>query len=164
MVTGPGMLHAFCGKIASGKSSLAASLANAPQAVLIGEDLLLSRLYPGEIVTLDDYARAATRLRHAIGPLLEGLLRMGLDVVLDFQANTPGSRAWIRSVVERAGADHILHYLDVSDEVCRSRLAERNATGAHEYQVSEADFDLFNSFVVPPALAEGFTVVTHTTP
>ena len=89
---------------------------------------------------------------------------MGLDVVLDFQANTPGSRAWIRSVVERAGADHILHYLDVSDEVCRSRLAERNATGAHEYQVSEADFDLFNSFVVPPALAEGFTVVTHTTP
>lgn len=164
MVTAPGMLHAFCGKIASGKSSLAASLANAPQTILIGEDLLLSRLYPGEIATIDDYVRAATRLRHAIGPHLEGLLRTGLNIVLDFQANTPSARAWIRSVAERAGADHVLHYLDVSDEVCKSRLAERNATGAHEYQVSEADFELFNSFVVPPASAEGFTIVTHPTP
>jgi predicted kinase len=164
MVTAPGMLHAFCGKIASGKSSLAASLADAAQTVMISEDLLLSRLYPGEIATIDDYVRAATRLRHAIGPHLEGLLRTGLNIVLDFQANTPSARAWIRSVVERAGADHILHCLDVSDEVCRSRLVERNATGAHEYQVSEADFELFNSFVVPPASAEGFNVVIHATP
>lgn len=164
MVTGSGMLHAFCGKIASGKSSLAATLANAPQTVLIGEDLLLSRLYPGEIATIDDYVRAATRLRNAIGPHLEKLLRTGLNIVLDFQANTPVARAWIRSVVERAGADHVLHYLDVSDEVCKSRLAKRNATGAHEYQVSEADFELFNSYVVPPASTEGFNVVTHSTP
>jgi predicted kinase len=155
------MLHAFCGKIASGKSSLAASLANAPQTVLIGEDELLSRLYPGEIATIDDYARAATRLRQAIGPLLERLLRTGLNIVLDFQANTPAARAWIKTVVDRADADHLLHYLDVSDEVCKSRLVERNATGSHEYQVSEADFELFNSYVVPPASAEGFNVVVH---
>lgn len=160
-MTRPGMLHAFCGKIASGKSSLAASLANAPRTVLIGEDELLSRLYPGEIATIDDYVRAATRLRQAIGPHLERLLRTGLNIVLDFQANTPAARAWIKTVVERAGADHQLHYLNVSDEVCKSRLAERNATGAHEYQVSEADFELFNSYVVPPASAEGFNVVVH---
>lgn len=155
------MLHAFCGKIASGKSSLAASLANAPQTVLIGEDELLSRLYPGEIATIDDYARAATRLRQAIGPLLERFLRTGLNIVLDFQANTPAARAWIKTVVDRAGADHLLHYLDVPDEVCKSRLVERNATGSHEYHVSEADFELFNSYVVPPASAEGFNVVVH---
>ncbi|WP_431358219.1 AAA family ATPase [Sphingomonas brevis] len=115
----------------------------------------------GEIATIDDYIRAATRLRRAIGPHLEKLLRTGLNVVLDFQANTPTARAWIKTVVESAGADHQLHYLDVSDEVCKSRLAERNASGTHEYQVSEADFELFNSYVVPPASAEGFNVVIH---
>ncbi|MCL6699624.1 ATP-binding protein [Sphingomonas sp. NSE70-1] len=160
-MAGSGMLHAFCGKIASGKSSLAASLANAPQTILISEDQLLSRLYPGEVVTIDDYVRVATRLRAAIGPHLEKLLRTGLNIVLDFQANTPASRAWVRSVAERADAEHILHVLDVPDEVCRSRLAERNAAGAHEYQVSEADFELFNSYVVPPTSAEGFNVVVH---
>jgi len=163
-VTGSGMLHAFCGKIASGKSTLAASIADAPQTILISEDALLSRLYPGEITTIDDYVRAATRLRDAIGSHLEGLLRTGLNIVLDFQANTPRARAWIKLVVERAGADHELHYLDVTDEICKSRLAERNATGTHEYQVSEADFELFNSYVVPPASAEGFNVVMHAQP
>jgi len=155
------MLHVFCGKIASGKSSLAASLADAPQTILISEDQLLSRLYPGEIATIDDYVRVATRLRAAIGPHMEGLLRTGLNIVLDFQANTPAARAWVRSVIERAEAGHVLHFLDVSDEICKSRLEERNATGAHEYQVSEADFELFNSYVVPPTSAEGFNVVVH---
>lgn len=158
------MLHAFCGKIGSGKSSLAASLAKAPQTILISEDQLLSRLYPGEIATIDDYARVATRLRAAFGPHLEGLLRTGLNIVLDFQANTPAFRTWFRSVFERAEASHTLHVLDVPDEVCKSRLAERNASGAHEYQVSEADFELFNSYVVPPTSAEGFNVVVHRTP
>ena len=158
------MLHAFCGKIASGKSSLAASLANAPQTVLISEDQLLSRLYPAEIATIDDYVRVATRLRTAIGPHLEGLLRTGLNIVLDFQAHTPAARTWIGTVIERAEASHILHFLDVPDEVCKSRLAERNAAGTHEYHVSEADFELFNSYVVPPTPAEGFNIVVHAFP
>src|SRR5262245_12265453 len=156
-----GTLYAFCGKIASGKSTLAALIASAPPAVLISEDELLSRLYPGEIVTIEDYARAATRLRVAIGPHVEKLLIMGLDVVLDFQANTPTSRAWFRSVFERAGAAHELHVLEVSDPICKARLAERNASGNHQYHVSDADFDLFNSYVVPPAEDEGFNVVSH---
>lgn len=154
-------LHAFCGKIASGKSSLAASIAKDPQTILISEDALLSRLYPGEIATLEDYARSATRLRVAIGPHIEQLLLAGLDVVLDFQANTPTARAWFRSVFERAAANHELHCLEASDEVCRARLADRNAKGDHEYQVSVAEFDLFNSYVVPPSPAEGFNLVIH---
>jgi predicted kinase len=156
-----GTLYAFCGKIASGKSTLAASIAKAPRTILLSEDELLSRLYPGEIVTIEDYARAATRLRVAIGPYVEKLLIMGLDVVLDFQANTPTARAWFRSVFDRAGAAHELHLLEVSDEVCKSRLVERNASGNHQYHVSEADFDLFNSYVSPPAEDEGFNVVIH---
>ena len=164
MTARQGTLHAFCGKIASGKSSLAASIAKAPQTILISEDELLSRLYPCEIASLDDYVRAATRLRAAMGPHIVRLLSAGLDVVLDFQANTIGARAWLRWVFERAGANHELHCLEASDEVCRARLAERNARGDHQYQVSDAEFDLFNSYVVPPSPAEGFKLVIHEQP
>jgi predicted kinase len=155
------MLHMFCGKIASGKSSLARELANSPRCVLISEDYLLSRLYPGEIRGLEDYARSATRLRDAIGSHVQDLLRADLDVVLDFQANTPKFRAWMRTLVDGAEADHQLHYLRATDEVCMSRLRMRNSMGVHGYQVSDAEFDLFTSHFVAPSPEEGFNLIIH---
>lgn len=154
-------LHMFCGKIAAGKSTLAAQLGEGSNTVLLSEDHFLAHLYPGEIVTIEDYARCAVRLRQAIGPHIANLLRSGLSVVLDFQANTLSARAWMRYLFEAAGADHQLHYLRADDAICKERLTERNASGAHEYQVSDADFDLFNSYVVAPGADEGFKVILH---
>lgn len=161
MPDGGATLHMLCGKIAAGKSTLARRLADAPGTVLVSEDALLSRLFPGEIRSLEDYARCVGRLREALGPHLQALLRTGISVVLDFQANTRQARAWMRSVFEGAGAAHLLHFLDVPDEECRRRLRARNAAGTHEYRVGEADFDLFTSRFVAPADDEGFVVVRH---
>jgi predicted kinase len=154
-------LHMFCGKIAAGKSTLAAQLGEGSNTVLVSEDHFLAHLYPGEILTLEDYARCAVRLRQAMGPHIANLLRSGLSVVLDFQANTLSARAWMRHLIETAHADHQLHYLRADDAICKERLTERNASGAHEYQVSDADFDLFNSYVVVPGPDEGFKVILH---
>lgn len=154
-------LHLVYGKVAAGKSTLAARLAEAPMTVLMSEDQLLARLYPGEIASLEDYVRCAGRLREAVTPLIQSVLRSGVSVVLDFQANTPATRNWMRRVFEGAGADHRLHVLDPGEEACRARLHARNAAGTHEYQVSDADFDLFNSHVVPPGDAEGFNLVRY---
>jgi predicted kinase len=151
----------LCGKIASGKSTLAARLAAEPGTVLLSEDYLLSRLYPGEILTLDDYVRCAGRLKEAIAPTIADLLRAGLSVVLDFQANTPRARSWMRGLFEEAEAAHQLHWLGASDETCKARLHARNAAGTHDYVVSDAEFDLFTSHFVAPAEAEGFAVVRH---
>lgn len=118
-----GVLHLMCGKIAAGKSTLAARLAEAPDSVLVSEDQLLARLYPGEIVTLADYVRCAGRLREAIAPHIQALLRGGMSVVLDFPANTLATRAWMRTLFEDAGADHVLHYLRMDDETARSACA-----------------------------------------
>lgn len=150
----------ICGKIASGKSTLAARLAQAPDTVLVSEDFWLARLYPGEIATIEDYARCTRRLREAMAPLAADLLR-SVSVVLDFQANTPASRAWMRAIFEKAGAAHELHYLRASDAVCKARLGARNARGEHEYRVSEAEFDLFTSHFVEPSAEEGFSIVLH---
>jgi predicted kinase len=150
-----------CGKIASGKSTMAAALAGQPRTVHLSEDDLLATLYPGEIVTLDDYVRCTRRLREAIAPHIVALLKCGLSVVLDFQTSTPAARAWSRSLFEAAGADHRLHYLEASDDLCKSRLAGRNAGGEHQYQVSDADYELFTSYFVPPMREEGFNLVVH---
>jgi predicted kinase len=157
----PATLHLLCGKIASGKSTLAAQLSRTSDTVLLIEDHLLASLYPGEIKTLPDYARCAARLREAMGPVVIDLLRAGMSVVLDFQANTPAARAWMRGLFEGADAHHRLHYLCPSDDTCKVRLRARNVKGTHPYQVSDVEFDMFSSYFVPPAESENFEVVTY---
>ena len=154
-------LHLLCGKIAAGKSTLAARLAAESAAVLIRDDDWLATLYPGEIAALEDYVRCSRRLREAIGPLVVALLGTGVSVVLDFPANTLISRHWMRGLIDRAGVAHALHVLDVPDEVCKARLVRRNRDGGHPFAPSEADYELFTRHFVPPSPDEGFTVVVH---
>jgi predicted kinase len=161
MSTNDTTLHLVCGKIAAGKSTLTARLGALPHTVLVSEDQWLARLYPGEQTTLADYVRNATRLRSAIGPHLVALLRIGVSVVLDFPANTIASRAWMRSLFEEAGVAHQLHYLDVDDALCKARLHRRNASGTHEFTVSDEQFDLFTSHFAAPTPDEGFNLILH---
>lgn len=50
-------LHLLCGKIASGKSTLSATLATQPGSVIIAEDRWLAQLYADEMQTVADYVR-----------------------------------------------------------------------------------------------------------
>lgn len=151
----------ICGKIAAGKSTLATTLAAHPHTIRISEDAWLACLFKDEQKTIEDYVRNSRRLREAMGDHVVELLRAGLSVVLDFPANTPASRQWMRGLFERAGADHRLHFLDVPDEVCKARLRARNAAGTHSFNASDAEFDLFTSYFVPPSATEGFEVVFY---
>jgi hypothetical protein len=67
----------------------------------------------------------------------------------------------MRGIVERSGANHELHFLDVPDQICKSRLRERNAAGTHEFAASEAEFEQITSYFMPPADQEGFNVIRH---
>jgi predicted kinase len=154
-------LHLVCGKIAAGKSTRVATLGAEPDTIAVSEDAWLARLYPGEQNSLADYLRNAGRFRSAIAPHLVALLRAGLSVVLDFPASTLASRAWMRSIFEEAGTAHQLHWLDVPDEVCKARLHRRNASGSHEFTVSDEVFDLFTSHFVAPTPEEGFNLIVH---
>jgi len=157
-------LYLLCGKIGAGKSTLARQLAARPATVLISEDHWNATLFPDELKTIDDYTRYSARVRAVLGPHVVALLKAGLSVVLDFQANTPAVRRWMRMLIDGAGAAHELHYLDLPDETCLRRLRARNAAGAHPYQVSDADFALFTRHFVPPTPEEGFNVIVHGVP
>lgn len=154
-------LHFLCGKIAAGKSRLAKALAADRRAVVLSEDKWLPLLYPDELVTIPDYGRYSSRLKKVVGPLVRDLLAAGLSVVLDFPANTVEQRRWMKDLAESTDAPHILHYLDVPDEVCRERLRARNARGDHPFEVTDEQFEQITSHFVPPIEAEGFRVVVH---
>ena len=155
------VLHLVCGKIGSGKSTLAQQLARSAKTVLISEDAWLAKLYPGAILTLADYVRCTGLLRSVLDQHIQDLLRAGLSVVLDFPANTPASRQWAKAIFEACGAAHQLHYLEVSDELCKARLHARNQSGTHPYEVSDTEYDLITSYFVPPADEEGFVLLLH---
>ncbi len=156
-------LYLLCGKIAAGKSTLARRLAARPATLLIGQDHWMSNLFSDDkLKTIDDFARLSARLCAAMGPHVVDILRQGLSVVLDFPANTVAYRNWMRSLITQAGVAHELHLLDVPDTICKQRLRERNAGGEHPYQVSEATYDLFMSYFVPPEPNEGFNIIVHT--
>ncbi|MGG6267992.1 AAA family ATPase [Leptolyngbya sp. AN03gr2] len=114
-----GKLFFFCGKMAAGKSTLAREIARREDAVLLVQDELLDQLFPGEIVDIPDFVKYSSRLRTAFDRPISALLLKGISIVLDFPANTRTQRAWFRSLFERANADHELHYVDISDDLCK---------------------------------------------
>src|SRR6056297_727220 len=123
MASNPPTLHMLCGKIASGKSTLARRLADADSTVLLVEDAWLKPLFGDELKTLEDYTRCTRKLRAAMAPHVSALLNANVSVVLDFAANTPGQRAWMRGLLDASGAAHLMHVLNVSD--AKRRVVDR---------------------------------------
>ncbi|MFJ2386343.1 AAA family ATPase [Pseudomonas koreensis] len=157
-------LHLLCGKIASGKSTLAKSLAEQHGALVLSEDQWLSRLYPQQINSVADYLRCARQIRGVLGPLVVDVLAAGGSVVLDFPANTVADRQWLRGLADSARVRHRLHYLDVDDDTCRARLHARNALAEHEFAASDAEFDLITRYFHVPEVDEGLEIVTYRNP
>ncbi|MCF5598860.1 AAA family ATPase [Pseudomonas syringae] len=154
-------LHLLCGKIASGKSTLARSLAVEHAAILLSEDDWLSRLYPDDIKSVTDYLRLAHRIRDVVGPLVIRILKAGVGVVRDFPANTPADRKWLRSLAEDAQVSHCLHYLEVDDDVCLARLHIRNDKAEHDFSATDTEFRLITRYFRIPDAAEGLDIQVH---
>ncbi|WP_299828499.1 ATP-binding protein [uncultured Roseobacter sp.] len=154
-------LHLLCGRVASGKSTLASQLGNSDGVIVIAEDDWLEALYSEELSSISDYGRCASKLRKVIGPHVVSLLNAGVSVVLDFQANTTGARAWMRGILEQTNAAHKLHVLDVPEEVCLARLNARNVRGDHPFAATEEQFWQISKHFVAPSLEEGFNIVMH---
>ncbi|MBD2257803.1 AAA family ATPase [Pseudanabaena sp. FACHB-2040] len=161
MKTDP-VLHFFCGKMASGKTTLSKKLASEHNAILISEDIWLSKLYPEEISTFDDYLKYSSRLKSIVFQHVQDIFAQGISVVLDFPGNVPSQRQWFRSIFEAAGVNHALHYIVASDPLCKEQLRKRNAEQPEGSMVmSEAEFDYITSYFKPPTADEGFNIIKY---
>ncbi|MCG7623524.1 AAA family ATPase [Epibacterium sp. Ofav1-8] len=151
-------LHLLCGKVAAGKSTLAERLAAQPGTIRISEDIWLKTLFADQMQTLKDYVRCSAKLRDIVRPHVISVLETGVSVVLDFHANTRDQRRWLKAIAEAASVPHVLHFLDVSDDVCLSRLHARNAAGNHPFAVTDEQFRVVTGHFAAPVADEGFTV------
>ncbi|WP_059002078.1 AAA family ATPase [Leptolyngbya sp. NIES-2104] len=157
-----GKLYLFCGKMAAGKSTLAREIAQRENAVLIVQDEWLEQLFPDEIMNIPDFVKYSSRLQNVLTRHITALLSQGVSVVLDFPGNTRLQREWFRALFESAIADHELHYVDVSDEVCKRQLRERsNQLPEGSAFTSEAEFDAITKYFQEPSDDEGFNIIRH---
>ncbi len=161
MQSAPPTLHLLCGKIASGKSTLAAELSLAHKTVVIAEDEWLSALFSDQMSSGADYLRCSSKLQTIIAPHVSALLSAGLSVVLDFAANTVSQRRWMQKLAQQTGVHHEMHVLTPPDDVCLDRLRARNAKGEHPFAATEAQFHQFSKHFVAPTPDEGFNLIWH---
>ncbi|MBV8760451.1 MAG: ATP-binding protein [Deltaproteobacteria bacterium] len=154
-------LHFVFGLPGAGKTTLARELADRERGLVFIEDEWVAQVMTAPITSIAEYREIGRRVRALIEPLAERALRIGVDVVFDFAANTKADRAWVRGIFERAGADHVLHVIDADVEVCRARVHQRNRerpAGLYFGEVSDALFDAVVPHIVRPADDEGFRV------
>src|SRR2546426_12719370 len=152
----------LCGKMAAGKSTLARDLAKRENAILLVQDEFLDALFPGEITDLPGFVKCSSRLRSALAPHICALLSKGISVVLDFPGNTKAQRTWFRELFERANVEHELHFIDISDALCKSQLEARSKDlppGAP--WTTDAEFEAVTMYFQPPSADERFNVVRH---
>jgi predicted kinase len=156
-------LHFICGKAASGKTTLARKLAAQHAAVVFCEDEWVT-LLGWDNPTLADQINHMKLLRTALKPLAIQLLTLGTSIVFDFAGNTPTHRAWVKSIFESTGADHVLHVIEASDDFCKARLRHRNETkpdGLYFGHVSEERFDEVTRYFQPPTAEENFSTIRY---
>jgi len=155
-------LHFFCGKMAAGKSTLAGKLSTQHNAVLLCEDNWLSKLYPEEIKDIAGYIKYSSRLQEILSEHILSLLSQNVSVVLDFPGNTVNQRIWFRDIFEKAKVAHVLHFLDVSDSICKRQLKIRSKNMPEGTAfTSEAEFDAITEYFQPPLETEAFNIVKY---
>ena len=147
-----GTLVFFCGKMGAGKTTEAKRLVQELSAVLLSEDEWLAKLFPEEINDFEDYIKYSRRLKSILLHHIQGLLKMGTSVVLDFPGNTKKQRQWFKTILADSEVTHQLIYLDVPDEVCLKRLSIRR-----EEQPERAKFDTEEVFKQVTAYSEAPT-------
>lgn len=152
----------FSGKMASGKSTLARQLAERENAVLFSQDQLSETLFPGLVVNVASYLEYSGRINRMLAPHVVDILSKGVSVVLDFPANTRSQRAWFRGLIDAAGVEHELHFLDTPDHICRAQLRARSAhLPPGTKWTTDEDFDLIASHFRAPEPDEAFNVIRH---
>jgi hypothetical protein len=76
--------------------------------------------------------------------------------------NTFWVQDWVRELIERAKVEHELHFVDASDDLCKSQLRQRSTRlPLGTPWTREADFEVITYYFQPSSEDENFNVVHH---
>ena len=148
------MLIFFCGKMGTGKTNLSKKIAQEIEGIRLSEDKLLSQLYPQQITNLKEYQKYSDLIKPVVENMAQQLLRKNLTVILDFPANTPSQRKWLKGISDQEKSSHLCYLLEVADEVCLNRLLKR----ANPLTDTKEMFDSLNKFFIQPKAEENIII------
>lgn len=162
-MSNPGKLFFFCGKMGAGKSTRSGLVAQNNNALLIAEDDWLTAHYPELIQTFDYYIKYSALIRPFIKSHVQGLLSLGVNVVMDFPANSVKQRAWFKSLCTETHSEHELWYLDVSDAQCLAQIGQRRVEQPQRAKFdTEAVFHQVTRYFEAPTDSENLNIVRVT--
>ncbi len=154
-----GTLILFSGKMGAGKSTKAKQVSQERNAILISEDEWLSKLYPNQITSFDDYVHYSSLLKPLVKSHVLDLLKTGTSVVMDFPANTIKQRMWFREIITEANAPNELIYLNVSNDVCLRQVEKRRFEQPERtIYDTESMFNEVTKYFQEPDQSEGFNL------
>ncbi|MDE5992285.1 MAG: ATP-binding protein, partial [Oscillospiraceae bacterium] len=115
----------ICGKICSGKSFYAERLRKEHEAVMLSVDEITLSLFGQHIGEKHDEICERTQ-KYLFEKSLE-IVEVGTDVILDWGFWQREDRDHAREFYKSRSVPCEFHYVDISDEVWKKNLAERNA-------------------------------------
>ncbi len=113
-----------CGKICCGKTTYAQKICNKNNAVLLSVDEITLALFGQHCGDKHDEYVERTE-KYLLNKSLE-LIENNINVVLDWGFWTKLERLAVKEFYESRGIEYELHYINVSDEIWKSRLRKRN--------------------------------------
>lgn len=144
----------------AGKSTKSKAVAAEKNAVLISEDDWLSAHYPSQIQTFDDYIKYSNLIKPFVKIHVQSFLNIGVNVVMDFPANTIKQRSWFVSLCVEVGSEHELWYLELTDEQCLSKIGKRRVEQPERAMFdTEAVFHHVTQYFEAPAASEKLSLV-----
>ncbi len=154
-----GTLILFSGKMGAGKSTKSKQVSQDRNAVLISEDEWLSTLYPNQITSFEDYLHYSSLLKPLVKTHVVNILKTGIDVVMDFPANTVNQRKWFKELISEANAQNELIYLNVSNDVCLKQIRKRRLEHPERaIYDTESMFNEVTKYFQEPKQGEGFNI------
>ena len=114
----------ICGKICCGKTKYAQKLRNENNAVLLSVDEIMLALFGQHCGDKhDEYVERTEKC--LLNKSLE-LIENNINVVLDWGFWTKAERKAVKEFYKSRNIECELHYIDISEEVWKSRLRKRN--------------------------------------
>ena len=117
-------VYLICGKICCGKTTYAQKLCNENNAVLLSVDEITLALFGQHCGDKHDEYVERTE-KYLLNKSLE-LIENNINVVLDWGFWTKAERKAVKEFYKSRNIECEFHYIDISDEVWKSRLRKRN--------------------------------------